>query len=82
MQSNAITHKEYQGSNQTLLAQSPYKCGEWATFLQWRESGLQVKKGEKGTHIIKIIKVINSKGKKERKLRVYVVFNREQVKEA
>ena len=82
MQTNAITHKEYQGKNQTLLAQSPYQCGEWATFLQWRDSGLQVKKGEKGTHIIKIIKVINSKGKKESKLRVYVVFNREQVKEA
>ena len=82
MQTNAITRKEYQGNNQTLLAQSPYKCGEWATFLQWRESGLQVKKGERGTHIIKIIEVINPKGKTEKRPRTYVIFNREQVKKA
>ena len=82
MQTNAITRKEYRGNNQALLAQSPYQCGEWATFLQWRDSGLQVKKGEKGTHIIKIIEVINLRGETEKRPRTYVIFNREQVKKA
>lgn len=56
-QRNATTSKAYQGFNQLLLSyvamEREYSAPVWATFKQWQAIGAQVRKGEKGTHLIK-----------------------------
>ncbi len=47
---NAVTGVEYQGTNAATLG-----TGKWATFLQWKGAGRSIKKGEKGTRIIKFL---------------------------
>lgn len=81
MQINFITKKEYNGQNQLAL-HNKFISNEWATFLQWKQAGFNVKKGEKGTRIIKIVEVDASQtdlGKVTKVPRAYTVFNREQV---
>ena len=45
---NYVTRKEYRGVNLLLLPQG----GEWLTFLQCKDKGGKVKKGEKGEMIV------------------------------
>jgi len=49
-QSNAFTKLAYQGKNQVELELSKeknnYKSNEWLTFLQAKQLGLKIKKGE------------------------------------
>jgi antirestriction protein ArdC len=81
MQKNFITGQEYKGQNQIIL-NGLYTQNEWATFLQWKTAGFNVKKGQKGTRIIKIVAVDSGQtdlGKKTNVPRFYTVFNREQV---
>ena len=47
---NAVTGVIYQGTNAAALG-----SGKWATFLQWKSAGRSIKKGEKGTRIIKFL---------------------------
>jgi len=82
MQINATTQREYQGGNQVTLTSTAFTSNEWATFLQWRGMGCRVKKGERGTHILKVLDVEDKKGNKKHVARNYVVFNREQVEKA
>jgi antirestriction protein ArdC len=54
---NALTTKRYRGSNILSLwidadAKS-FPSATWATFKQWQELGAQVRKGEKGSLIVK-----------------------------
>ena len=46
---NYVSRNEYSGVNLLLLPQS----GEWLTFLQAKQAGGGIKKGEKGTTIVK-----------------------------
>lgn len=78
MQINFSTRKEYSGQNQTTLT-GLYRENEWGTFLQWQAAGFQVKKGQKGTRILKIVDYTDAKGKENHAPRFYTVFNREQV---
>ena len=51
---NAHTKQSYQGVNVITLwcLGQPYSTQTWATYRQWAEMGCQVRKGEKGAHII------------------------------
>ena len=81
MQINFSTRKEYSGQNQTTLT-GQYRENEWGTFLQWQTAGFQVKKGQKGTRIRKIVTIDKDQtalGQATKVPRFYTVFNREQV---
>ena len=76
---NAVTGQAYQGRNVEALV-----TGIWATFIQWRDLGYRVKKGEHGTKIIKFVEY-TEKRKSDGKIvetsapRMYTVFNEAQV---
>lgn len=87
---NVTTDKYYQGTNIILLnlvAHSRgYSSNYWAGYHQLADKGYQVKKGEKGTQIIRVIMIKsekeNSKGEKEEFaypiIKPLTVFNIEQ----
>jgi len=54
---NALTEKTYRGSNILSLwidaDEKRFEHQTWATFKQWQELGAQVRKGEKGSLIVK-----------------------------
>jgi antirestriction protein ArdC len=54
---NALTEKTYRGSNILSLwidaDEKKFEQQTWATFKQWQELGAQVRKGEKGSLIVK-----------------------------
>lgn len=76
---NAKTGEAYTGGNQTTLATMPFTSPTWATYLQWKELGYQVKKGQRGTRLARVLEYTDEKGKTTRRARTFVVFNREQV---
>lgn len=53
---NYFTQKEYSDKNastlQTVSSVNGYKSDCWATYVQWKNGGFQVRKGEKGTPIL------------------------------
>jgi len=55
VQYNAVSGLEYQGGNQATLIDVKgtygYSSDQWVTFLQAKDLGLKVKKGERGTHL-------------------------------
>ena len=76
---NFFTRKEYGGRNALTLG-----AGEYATFLQWRDGGYKVRKGEKGAKIVKVLQSTKTdkntdKKKTVRGLRYYTVFSKAQV---
>lgn len=79
---NPLTGTIYQGDNVGRLI-SASECREWATFLQWKEAGHKIKKGEHGTTIFTFIP--SEEKNKEGKIvsstiaRAYTLFNRTQV---
>jgi len=86
---NAVTGSGYRGANVMSLAvagiDAGYPTGVWATYRQWDSVGAQVRKGERGTQIVKwVTKKLddnNDTGQEETRLvpRVYAVFNAHQV---
>lgn len=88
---NPTTNNAYKGVNRILLGLSGRSSNQWVTYQQAAEKGWQVRKGEKGTMIVKVVEVNHnaSKGQdregeidQERKafaLKRYVVFNAEQI---
>ena len=62
---NAATGKPYSGSNMLWLsmaqAQSNYTDDRWATFNQGKDLGAFVRKGEKGTQLIKWVEIDSKK---------------------
>ena len=54
---NATTKKPYTGMNQIILmaetAINAYAANEWATYRQWAGVDAQVRKGEKGTKLVR-----------------------------
>jgi len=77
---NTTTGKEYTGSNVAELLAAGFTSNEWATYKQWQGEGMQVQRGQKGTRITKMVKIICKKEHKEKLVpRYYTVFNAEQV---
>lgn len=83
MQINYKTKVRYQGQNMEHLnhvqRSNGYKKNLWLTFNQAREMGLKVKKGEKGTRIVRVVENEEVGKKSKIGVRVYVVFNIEQI---
>jgi antirestriction protein ArdC len=81
---NVITKKPYRGINQLLLGWAGYGSPAWASYKQWAEKGMPVRKGEKGSMVVFFslieIKELDATGqpKKIPMLKNYTVFNAEQ----
>jgi antirestriction protein ArdC len=86
---NFISQKPYQGINRLLLGMASmakgYSNPSWATYKQWNDAGIQVKAGEKATHIVFFkpvsVKTNAETGETESNycvIRGYAVFNVEQ----
>jgi len=80
---NVVSKNEYHGINIMMLAMQEMPTNEWGTYKQWKEKDAQVKKGEKGTHIIfyKNIGNLDDDGKVRSIpiMKNYTVFNASQV---
>lgn len=87
---NASTLKFYSGKNEETLTHYAimrgYSKNLWATYRQWQEKNLQVKKGEKGVKILALnITEKEKDGKKKTTIegvKYYTVFNIDQVAKA
>lgn len=49
---NATTGKAYRGGNMLALMLEDRPSNQWATYRQWQSIGAQVRKGERGAHIL------------------------------
>jgi len=84
MPRNGKSGRHYNGLNIWLLAIAGYSDARWYTFNQAKDLGANVRKGEKGTKIVywqfipEKVEGVET-GKKIPLLRVFTVFNREQV---
>jgi len=82
MPTNASTGNQYRGMNTVLLwarqMSSTYKTTNWATYKQWTALGGQVRKGERGTRLIKWTDVGPDDEHKKLIPRVFTVFNSAQ----
>ena len=81
---NFQTKKPYRGINILTLMATPYASRWWMTYKQAQELGGQVRKGERGQHIVfwKFDKKVDAATGDEEKIafaRMYTVFNLEQV---
>lgn len=97
---NASSGQAYRGINFFLLsmrldqAGQPYQDARWLTYKQAEYMGLQVRKGEKGTRIIKMVEVDRNRAKAEAAcdgevlaeddkkalvMKAYTVFNASQI---
>lgn len=86
---NLVSGKPYRGINRLLLGMSSMAQGfnspVWASYKQWQESGHQVTKGSRGTHIVFFKPIAGKKdaetGEQESSycvIRGYTVFNATQ----
>jgi len=85
---NAVTGVAYRGLNVLWLAMTSEEQGwdlpTWATYKQWASIGAQVRRGEKGTHLVKWVTVQDKArpdSEKARKLvpSTFTVFSSAQV---
>lgn len=89
---NAKTGAAYKGINQLLLAMSGYDDPRFLTLKQANDLGCKVKKGERGSHIVKMVEVARKLAQEsdtsevlavdDRKalvMKSYVVFNARQI---
>lgn len=79
---NGVSKKPYKGINTMLLAMAGYSDPRWYTYKQAEAKGCAVRKGSKATRIVFwtfIQKEEDGKIKKIPFLRVYCVFNAEQI---
>ena len=90
---NASSGQTYKGINQIILGMQ-HTDPRWLTYKQAEHMGVQVRKGEKGTRIVKMVEVDRSEaknaagaegellaedGKKALIMRAYTVFNASQI---
>lgn len=90
---NASSGKPYRGVNQLITLMQGRQDPRWVTFKQAQSMGLSVRKGEKGTRIIKLVEVergeegsppdngevVASDQSRRLVMKTYSVFNAEQV---
>lgn len=90
---NASTGKPYSGINQVILGMQPYDDPRWLTYKQTEALGVQVRKGEHGTRIVKMVEVdrrkaeaggkdqetVAEEGGKALVMKAYTVFNASQI---
>lgn len=86
-QVNLSTGVAYSGLNEVVLHQikcaAGFESNKWLTFLQAKSLGLSVIKGSKGTKLVRIVDVFDSKKKENgKKPKSFTVFNENQVKKA
>lgn len=83
MQTNYKTQTEYKGSNSSILQaiqiKKEYKSCKWMTFLQAKEMGYRVRKGEHGVRIMRFVDEKETGKKDKVAVRFYTVFNLEQI---
>lgn len=94
LQMNASTHQTYLGINQLLLGMQPFTDPRWMTYRQATQMKLQVRRGERGTRVVKLVEVdrenkphakeadaevVGEDGRKVLVMRTYTVFNAQQV---
>ena len=81
---NPISGTEYQGKNIALLLaaqdDSEYPLPHWVTYLQAKDKGGQVRKGEHGVRCIKMVTLQDKETKKKfARPRGFTLFNVAQV---
>ena len=94
---NSASGAAYKGINQLILSISPAAAGgdsRWLTYKQAQALGVQVRKGERGTQIVKMVEVsrrqaaqeadaggevLAEDGSKALVMRAYTVFNASQI---
>jgi antirestriction protein ArdC len=91
---NASNGRSYRGANQLILGMQPYGDARWLTYKQAEYMGLQVRRGERGVRIIKMVEVERKRAKqaagrdgevvaeendKALVLKAYTVFNAAQI---
>lgn len=85
-QRNGITLLPYEGRNQVELIRTKeannYKSSFWVTFLRAKQMGRQIKTGESGVRIIKVVSNTytddNGQVKNRSGIKSYIVFNLDQ----
>lgn len=80
---NAVTGRAYNGINFLVLTCAPYASNGWLTYKQAQELGGNVRKGERGTHIVfwSFPKIEDKETGKEKVIpfaKPYTVFNLDQ----
>lgn len=91
---NASSGQTYKGINQLLLGMQPHADPRWLTYKQAQHMGLQVRRGERGVRVIKLVEVERTRAKqaaggegevlseengKALVLKSYTVFNAAQI---
>lgn len=81
-QVNAISGREYQGFNRINLylvaKENAFESKKWFTHDQLTKAGYELKEEQHGTPVFNH-KIIEKDGKKEKVLRYYLVFNKDQL---
>ena len=84
---NYVTKQPYTGKNFVALAMSGYEDPNFLTYRQAQEAGRQVRKGEKGIGLMRVV-TIKKRNKKTGELKMaqvpkyFTVFNITQTDEA
>lgn len=91
---NASNGRSYRGANQLILGMQPHSDPRWLTYKQAEHMGLQVRRGEHGVRIVKLVEVERKRAKqaagrdgevvaeandKALVLKAYTVFNASQI---
>lgn len=91
---NASSGQTYKGINQLILGMQPYADPRWLTYKQAEHMGLQVRRGEHGARVVKLVEVERKRAKqaagsegevlseengKALVLKAYTVFNAAQI---
>jgi len=91
---NASSGQTYKGINQLILGMQPHSDPRWLTYKQADYMGLQVRRGERGVRIVKLVEVERKRAKqaaggegevlseengKALVLKAYTVFNAAQI---
>ena len=82
---NPTTNKLYQGGNIVMLAIEDKESDKWAGYGQWKDAGRQVKRGEKSSQVLRVVKVktkeLDDDGERKtfNSVKVLRVFNETQL---
>ncbi len=91
---NASSGQTYKGINQLILGMQPHADPRWLTYKQAEHMGLQVRRGEHGARVVKLVEVERKRAKqaagsegevlteengKALVLKAYTVFNAAQI---